>query len=84
MREKIRITRVNVSYFLTDDVFTGKFQFVFTFSMAGPEFPTGVAPTYYYRPQTKLQEGNVSTGICYSGHGGRLGNITCIMGYVTW
>ena len=40
-------------------------------------------------PQTKLREGNVFTGICLPGVGWGgwellVGNIKCIMGYVTW
>ena len=29
-------------------------------------------PDYFYRPQTKLREGNVFTGVCDSVHGGCL------------
>ena len=45
-------------------------------SVADPGFPQGranpgrCAPTYYYRPQTKLREGYVFTGVCDSVHGG--------------
>ena len=35
-----------------------------------------------YHPPTKLQEGNVFTGISHSVQGGGVGNITCIMGYM--
>ena len=41
-----------------------------------------VITRYLYRPQTKLREGNVFTGVCHSvqGRGSRGRYITCIMG----
>ena len=46
--------------------------------------PRGGAPTYYYRPQTKLWEGNVFTCVCLStSGGGRFGFPPCITGHMT-